>query len=177
MDCSHFTSHASGLLCFQNLGPNSCFPPSQSRDCIVRTPLECFACFLAEFVSRPRTTPPLLASWQNLSLGLERPLHKQISESNCTSYSEKGLVAQTHIFNTIKPLLVLTSSPSRTNTNFNTLQCSFPKPPLKQPLSHPFPRTTPIPPSLLSHNRKSFGASAMAPARLRSLVGRAQRPF
>ena len=119
----------------------------------------------------------LLASWQNLSLGLERPLHKQISESNCTSYSEKGLVAQTHIFNTIKPLLVLTSSPSRTNTNFNTLQCSFPKPPLKQPLSHPFPRTTPIPPSLLSHNRKSFGASAMAPARLRSLVGRAQRPF
>ena len=119
----------------------------------------------------------LLASWQNLSLGLERPLHKQISESNCTSYSEKALVAQTHIFNTIKPLLVLTSSPSRTNTNFNTLQCSFPKPPLKQPLSHPFPRTTPIPPSLLSHNRKSFGASAMAPARLRSLVGRAQRPF
>ena len=121
---------------------------------------ECFACFLAECVSRPRTTPPQT----NLRVKLF-PIPRRV-------------LSPKHIFfNTIKPLLVLKSSPSRTNTNFNTLQCSFPKPPLKQPLSHPFPRTTPIPPSLLSHNRKSFGASAMAPARLRSLVGRAQRPF
>ena len=80
LDCSQLTSHAA-LLCFQNLGHNSCFPPSQSRDCIVETPLNA-----------------LLASWQNLSSDLERPLHKQIPDSNCTSYSEKGLVAQTHIF-------------------------------------------------------------------------------
>ena len=99
----------------------------------------------------------LLASWRNLSLDLERPIHKQISESNCTSYSEKDLVAQTHIFNTIKPLLVLTSSPSRTNTNLNTLQCSFPKPPSKQPLSRPFPRTHPSPQICSATIEKALG--------------------
>ena len=40
----------------------------------------------------------LLASCQNVFPDLERPLHKQISESNCTSYSEEGVVTQAHLF-------------------------------------------------------------------------------
>ena len=100
------------------------------------------------------------------------------SQSQTVLPIPRRILSPKHIFfNTIKPLLVLKSSPSRTNTNFNTLQCSFPKTPLNTAFISPIPQNPSIPPNLLSHNRKSFGASAMAPARLRSLVGRAQRPF
>ena len=127
------------LLCFQNLGPNSCFPPSQSRDCIVETPLNA-----------------LLASWQNLSSDLERPLHKQISESICTSFRE-GYCRPNPFFKHHKAAASIKSSPSRTNTNLNTLQCSFPKPPSIQPLSRPFPRTHPSPQICSATIEKALG--------------------
>ena len=150
------------LLCFQNLGPNSCFPPSQSRDCIVETPLNA-----------------LFASWQNLSPDLERvndPSTNKSQSKTVLPIPRRVLSPKHIIFNTIKPLLVLKSSPSRTNTNLNTLHAPSQNP-LNTAFMSPIPQNPSIPPNLLSHNRKSSGASAMAPARLRSLVGRAQRPF
>ena len=84
---------------------------------------ECFACFLAEFVFRPRTTPPQTDLRVNLY------------------FLPRRVLSPKHIFfNTIKPLLGLKSSPSRTNTNLNTLQCSFPKPPLNTAFISPIPQ-------------------------------------
>ena len=146
----------------------------------------CFRCFafrikfgsqfLLSTQPESRLHCALLASWQNLSSDLERPLHKQISESICTSFRE-GYCRPNPFFKHHKAAASIKSSPSRTNTNLNTLQCSFPKTPLNTAFISPIPQNPSIPPNLLSHDRKSFGASAMAPARLRSLVGRAQRPF
>ena len=85
---------------------------------------ECFACFLAE-----------------LSLDLERPSTNRSKSQTVLPIPRRiSSPKHNHIFNTIKPLLVLTSSPSRTNTNFNTLQCSFPKPPLNTAFISPIPQ-------------------------------------
>ena len=101
---------------------------------------ECFACFLAEFVFRPRTTPPQTDLRVNLY------------------FLPRRVLSPKHIFfNTIKPLLVLKSSPSRTNTNLNTLQCSFPKSPSIQPLCRPFPRTHPSPQICSATIEKALG--------------------
>ena len=116
-----------------------------------------------------------------ICLHLERPLHKQISESNCTSYSKKGVVAQTHVFWLHKAAASTIVFPLKNEPSFLVpSKAPYPLHPLSQthPSTHPVsPGPTPVPPNLLSHNRKSFGASAMAPARLRPQVGRAQRPF
>ena len=109
------------LRCFQNLGPNSCFPPSQSRDCIVETPLNTL---LGRICLQTSNDPSTNKSQSQTVLPIPR-----------------RVLSPKHIFfNTIKPLLVLTSSPSRTNTNFNTLQCSFPKPILNTAFMSPIPQ-------------------------------------
>ena len=79
------------------------------------------------------------------------------SQSQSVLPSEKGIVAQTHIFKHHKAAASIKSSPSRTNTNLNTLQCSFPKPPSIQPLSRPFPRTHPSPQICSATIEKALG--------------------
>ena len=79
------------------------------------------------------------------------------SQSQSVLPSEKGIVAQTHIFKHHKAAASIKSSPSRTNTNLNTLQCSFPKPPSIQPLCRPFPRTHPSPQICSATIEKALG--------------------
>ena len=139
LECSQLTSHASVALLSEFGTQFLLSTQPESRLHCGNTP-ECFACFLAEFVFRPRTTPPQTDLRVNLY------------------FLPRRVLSPKHIFfNTIKPLLVLKSSPSRTNTNLNTLQCSFPKTPLNTAFISPIPQNPSIPPNLLSHNRKSFG--------------------
>ena len=120
---------------------------------------ESFTCFLAEFVFRPRTTPPQTDLRINLY------------------FLPRRVLSPKHLFlNTIKPLLVL-SLPPQERTQIWIPFMLLPKTPLNTAFMSPIPQNPSIPTNLLNHNRKSSGASAMAPARLRSLVGRAQRPF
>ena len=128
LDCSQLTSHASVALLSEFGTQFLLSTQPESRLHCGNTP-ECFACFLAEFVFRPRTTPP--------QTDLRVKLY----------FLPRRVLSPKHIFfNTIKPLLVLTSSPSRTNTNFNTLQCSFPKPPLNAAFISPIPQNHIHPP-------------------------------
>ena len=87
---------------------------------------------------------------------VERPLHKQISESICTSFREE-YCRPNPVFKHHKAAASIKSSPSRTNTNLNTLQCSFPKPPSIQPLCRPFPRTHPSPQICSATIEKALG--------------------
>ena len=141
LDCSQFTSHESCFRCFafRIWDPIPAFHPARVEIALWKHPWKLYL-LLGRICLQTSNDPST-----------------NRSQSQSVLPSEKGIVAQTHIFKHHKAAASIKSSPSRTNTHLNTLQCSFPKPPSIQPLCRPFPRTHPSPQICSATIEKALG--------------------